>query len=110
MEEKVLSEEYKDDVLNDSMQGLRRYKVISHSNQTISLMDVTEYDVVGDEIGAAEFTKVCRAINSFREATADEIAAIFDAEADDSEEEEALIIAKEVSEEEINTWFKEKEE
>ena len=39
----ALPTNYKDDVLGDSMDGKRRYRVIENSDGTISLEDVTEY-------------------------------------------------------------------
>lgn len=64
MEYIELPTNYKDDVLNKSENGKRRYEVISNDDGTVSFNDVTNYDVVGDDIKAEQINAQNRAINS----------------------------------------------
>lgn len=59
----ALKTDYKDDILEPSMNGKRRYKQTSNSDGSISLEDSTIYEQEGDNFGAAQFNAVCKAIN-----------------------------------------------
>lgn len=59
----ALPTNYKDDVLGDSMDGKRRYRVIENSDGTISLEDVTEYSQTGSDFGAFDINQINEEIN-----------------------------------------------
>lgn len=55
---------FKDDILAESMEGRRRYQMITNEDGTVSFVDVTEYEQVGSEFGQAEINVIHRAINN----------------------------------------------
>ena len=59
----ALPTNYKDDVLGDSMDGKRRYRVIENSDGTISLEDVTEYGQTGSDFGAFDINQINEEVN-----------------------------------------------
>lgn len=59
----ALPTNYKDDVLGDSMDGKRRYRVIENSDGTISLEDVTEYSQTGSDFGAFDINQTNEEVN-----------------------------------------------
>ena len=59
----ALPTNYKDDVLGDSMDGKRRYRVIENSDGTISLEDVTEYSQTGSDFGAFDINQINEEVN-----------------------------------------------
>lgn len=58
-----LSTNFKDDVLNTSVNQKRRYQMIYNSDGTVSFEDVTNYSQVGSEYGANEVNEERNAIN-----------------------------------------------
>lgn len=54
---------FKDDILDASMNGKRRYQLISNSDGTYSLEDVTEYTQKGSNFGAAQINATNTAVN-----------------------------------------------
>lgn len=54
---------FKDDILDASMNGKRRYQLISNSDGTYSLEDVTEYTQEGSNFGAAQINATNTAVN-----------------------------------------------
>ena len=54
---------FKDDILDASMNGRRRYQLISNSDGTYSLEDVTEYTQEGSNFGAAQINATNTAVN-----------------------------------------------
>lgn len=54
---------FKDDILNSSMGGKRRYNLIQNSDGTVSLEDVTSYTQVGSDFGAAQMNQTNKAVN-----------------------------------------------
>lgn len=60
---------FKDDIINSSMGGKRRYKIINNSDGTISLEDATTYDQVGSNFGAAHINATNRAVNAAADAS-----------------------------------------
>lgn len=54
---------FKDDILGASMNGKRRYQLISNSDGTYSLEDVTEYTQEGSNFGAAQINATNTAVN-----------------------------------------------
>lgn len=63
MAKEVLSTDFKDDVLNESMGGRRRYTIIDNGDGTISLEDVSAYDQQGSLFGQALLNAFAKAIN-----------------------------------------------
>lgn len=59
---------FKDDIMNSSMGGKRRYKMINNSDRTISLEDATTYDQVGSNFGAAQLNATNQAVNAAADA------------------------------------------
>lgn len=55
---------FKDDIMNSAMGGKRRYRMINNSDGTISLEDVTTYDQVGSNFGAAQINATNQAVNA----------------------------------------------
>jgi hypothetical protein len=58
-----LKTNYKDDVLDTSKNALRQYNMTNNANGTVSLQDVTEYLVDGDNFGAEDINKTNAAVN-----------------------------------------------
>lgn len=63
MAKPTLPVNFKDDILNASMGGKRRYNLIQNSGGTVSLEDVTNYTQVGSDFGAAQVNQMNQAIN-----------------------------------------------
>lgn len=59
----VLRTDFQDDILNSSMDEKRRYKLIQNSDGTVSLEDVSVYDQVGSEFGAAQINATNEEVN-----------------------------------------------
>lgn len=59
---------FKDDIMNSSMGGKRRYKMINNSDGTVSLEDATTYDQVGSNFGAAQINATNQAVNAAADA------------------------------------------
>lgn len=59
-----LKTNYTDDVLNTSKNTKRKYSMITNSDGTVSLEDVTEYLQVGDDFGAADVNSITASVNS----------------------------------------------
>lgn len=55
---------FKDDILAESMEGRRRYQMITNEDGTVSFVDVTEYEQMGSEFGQAEINAIYREINN----------------------------------------------
>lgn len=53
-----MAHEFKNDILADSMNGLRRYRMINNDDGTISLEDVSEYSQTGTPITAAVMSEI----------------------------------------------------
>ena len=58
-----LKTNYKDDVLNTSVNEKRRFNMIQNQDGTVSFEDVTEYSQVGDSFGAADINATNKAVN-----------------------------------------------
>lgn len=63
MAKQTLPVNFKDDILNSSMGGKRRYNLIQNSDGTVSLEDVTSYTQVGSDFGAAQMNQTNKAVN-----------------------------------------------
>lgn len=59
---------FKDDIMNSAMDGMRRWRIISHTDGTVSFVDATVYDQVGDEYGAAQINATNEAVNNLKNA------------------------------------------
>ena len=59
----ALRTDYKDDILDTSVNGKRKYNLITNSDGTVSLEDVTEYSQVGDSFGGADINRTNEEIN-----------------------------------------------
>lgn len=59
----TLPTNFVDDVLDDSMQGKRQYEMIENANDTVSLVDVTEYEVEGSTFGANAINQTNEQVN-----------------------------------------------
>ena len=64
----LLKTDYKDDVLDTSVNTSRRYRMITNSDGTVSLEDVTVYLEEGDIFGAVDINKTNEAVNSSKTA------------------------------------------
>ena len=63
MAKNTLPEDFKDDILAESMNGRRRYQMISNADGTVSFVDVTEYSQVGSDFGQAQINATNVAVN-----------------------------------------------
>lgn len=59
----TLPTNYKDDILNTSVEGMRRYQMIYNSDNTVSFKDVTPYDQTGSDFGAGDINLTNEAVN-----------------------------------------------
>jgi len=55
---------YKDDILDFSVNEKRKYRVIENDDETISLEDVTIYEQVGDSFGAGDINSINEEVNN----------------------------------------------
>ena len=69
MAKATLPTNYQDDVLKSTMGGKRRYTFTDNSDGTKSLEDVTQYDKVGSNFGAADMNKTNAAVNAAADAS-----------------------------------------
>lgn len=58
-----LYENYKDDILNTSVNEKRKYRMINNGDGTVSFEDVTSYTQNGDLFGAEDVNAITRKIN-----------------------------------------------
>lgn len=63
MAKQTLPVNFKDDILQDSMAGKRRYRVIQNDDGTISLEDATQYTQLGDSFGQGQINATNQAVN-----------------------------------------------
>ena len=63
MAKQKLPTNFKDDVLNTSMSGKRKWNISQNSDGTYSITDVTTYDQVGSEFGARNINATNQAVN-----------------------------------------------
>lgn len=64
-----LRTDYKDDVLDTSVNTQRKYQMITNEDGTVSFTDVTEYSQVGDTFGAVDVNAMNEAVNAKAEAS-----------------------------------------
>ena len=63
MAKEILPVDFKDDIMNETMEGRRRYRIIQNSDGTVSFEDATEYDQLGSEFGQGQINKTNQAVN-----------------------------------------------
>lgn len=63
MAKQVLPVNFKDDLLAESMNGKRKYRMIDNDDGTISLEDVSEYLQTGSTFGAGQINSTNQAVN-----------------------------------------------
>ena len=68
MAKQTLPTNFKDDVLNTSMSGKRKWNISQNADGTYSITDVTTYDQVGSEFGAGELNATNQAVNASADA------------------------------------------
>ena len=59
----ALRTDYKDDILDTSVNEKRKYNLITNSDGTVSLEDMTEYSQFGDSFGGADINRTNGEIN-----------------------------------------------
>lgn len=64
----ALSTDFKDDILNESVNEKRKYQMTYNDDGTVSFTDVTSYTQTGSEYGAAEVNEERQAINELNSA------------------------------------------
>ena len=63
MAKNTLPVDFQDDIMNSSMGGKRRFKMINNSDGTVSFEDATTYDQVGSNFGAGQINATNQAVN-----------------------------------------------
>lgn len=63
MSKPILATDFKDDVMQEAMNGKRRYRMINNADGTVSFEDVTEYEQVGNSYGAGQINATNEAVN-----------------------------------------------
>lgn len=63
MAKPILSTNYKDDILNVSTEGKRKYRMNYNDDGTVSFDDVTPYDQEGSNFGAGDINLTNEAVN-----------------------------------------------
>ena len=63
MAKKVLPTNFMDDILNESMNGKRRWTITQNNDGTYTLEDATTYDQLGNTFGQAQVNEMNKAIN-----------------------------------------------
>lgn len=64
MAKQTLPVNFEDDILDPSMDGKRRYRLIENADGTYSLEDVTDYTQVGSNFGAAQINATNTGVNN----------------------------------------------
>lgn len=60
----ILREDFQDEILAESMNGRRRFRIIQNDDGTVSFEDVTELSQVGDDYGQKEINQLNREVNN----------------------------------------------
>lgn len=72
-----LKVDYKNDILDESMIGRRKYKLINNEDGTISIVDETSYTQRGDFLSAEDLNKINESINNIKTIDDEEIISLF---------------------------------
>lgn len=62
----ALKTNFQNDILGSSMNGKRRYREVPNSDGSISLDDVSTYEQIGSDFGAAEMNEIVRTLYGFK--------------------------------------------
>lgn len=68
MAKPILATDFKDDIMQESMNGKRRYRMVNNSDGTVSFEDVTDYQQVGNSYGAGQINTTNEAVNASADA------------------------------------------
>lgn len=70
MPRQVLPTNFQDDELNESMNGVRRYKITREDGTTefATIEDVSDYDKIGSDFGAEQINATNKAVNESSDA------------------------------------------
>lgn len=82
-----LKVDYKDDILDESMIGRRKYKLINNEDGTISIVDETSYTQRGDFLSAEDLNKINESINNIKTIDDEEIISLFNDENNETNNE-----------------------
>ena len=63
MAKQTLPVNFKDDILDPSMSGKRKYRLIDNGDGTVSFEDVTTYTQAGSDFGAGQINATNQAVN-----------------------------------------------
>jgi hypothetical protein len=63
MAKATLPTNYRDDILNASTEGKRKYRMNYNDDGTVSFVDVTPYDQEGSDFGAGDINRTNEAVN-----------------------------------------------
>lgn len=63
MAKQTLPVNFKDDILDPSMSGKRKYRLIDNGDGTVSFEDVTDYTQTGSDFGAGQINATNKAVN-----------------------------------------------
>lgn len=69
MAKATLPTNFKDDIMNASMNGKRRYRMTQNADGTVSFDDATTYDQVGNNFGGAQINQTNTAVNASADAS-----------------------------------------
>lgn len=59
----ILATDFKDDIMQDTMNGKRRYRMVNNTDGTVSFEDATDYEQVGNAYGAGQINATNEAVN-----------------------------------------------
>ena len=59
----ILATDFKDDIMQDTMNGKRRYRMVNNTDGTVSFEDATDYEQVGNSYGAGQINATNEAVN-----------------------------------------------
>lgn len=63
MAKPILATNFKDDIMQESMNGKRRYRMVNNTDGTVSFEDATDYEQVGNTFGAGQINATNEAVN-----------------------------------------------
>ena len=59
----ILATDFKDDIMQETMNGKRRYRMVNNTDGTVSFEDATDYEQVGNTFGAGQINATNEAVN-----------------------------------------------
>lgn len=63
MAKPILATDFKDDIMQEAMNGKRRYRMINNADGTVSFEDATDYEQIGNVYGAGQINATNEAVN-----------------------------------------------